>query len=187
MLLRNALDAECQCAKHNRVKTSARQSADFSDPPTSHSPLPFPIPIYRSSPSKTRSPAGKKDPVVEKVDTPKVDTPMSCAETPTGGKGKETSAEVAAEVAAVALALEKEDEEEAKALADDSVEIDDEGGDADWVEEERKLREENKKRDTENRKKNNKMGITEKVELLDNLLQKAAAYTAFLKQRMKVK
>jgi len=114
----------------------------------------------------------------------KVETPMSCAETPSGGKDKETSAEVAAEVAAVALALEKE-EEEATALVDESVEVDDDGGDEDWQVEERKLREENKKRDNENRKKNNKMGIKEKVELLDNLLQKAAAYTAFLKQRMK--
>lgn len=106
---------------------------------------------------------------------------MSCAKTPTGGKH-----EVAAtEVEAVALALEKVDEDLAE-FDDVEEEEAEAGGDPDWVEEERKLKEENKKRQMENRKKNNKMGMKEKVELLDNLLQKAAAYTAFLRERMKV-
>lgn len=128
----------------------------------------------RSSPAKAKSPAGKK--VVRKVDTP-----MSCADTPTGGKDGDAS--IAAEVEAVTLALEKEEEE---AAIDESPEKEeDDAGDADWVEEERKLREENRKREEENRRKNNKMGMKEKVALLDNLLQKAAAYTAFLRERMK--
>jgi hypothetical protein len=107
-------------------------------------------------------------------------TPKSCAETPSS---KDGDASVSAEVEAVALALEKDGEEEVVAV----VEAEDGGddGDADWVEEERKLREENNKREEENRKKNNKMGMKEKVALLDNLLQKAAAYTAFLRERMK--
>jgi len=107
-------------------------------------------------------------------------TPKSCAETPSS---KDGDASISAEVEAVALALEKDEEEEVVAV----VEAEDGGddGDADWVEEERKLREENNKREEENRKKNNKMGMKEKVALLDNLLQKAAAYTAFLRERMK--
>ena len=130
-----------------------------------------------SSPAKDKSPAGKKAKAGRKVDTP-----MSCAETPTGGKDGDAS--IAAEVEAVALALEKEEEEEA-AVAETEEKEDDDEGDADWVEEERMLREENKKREEENRRKNNKMGMKEKVALLDNLLQKAAAYTAFLRDRMK--
>lgn len=104
---------------------------------------------------------------------------MSCAETPSS---KDGDASISSEVEAVALALEKDEDEEVAV-----VEAEDGGddGDADWVEEERKLREENDKREEENRKKNNKMGMKEKVALLDNLLQKAAAYTAFLRERMK--
>ena len=109
---------------------------------------------------------------------------MSAAGTPAGAKDKA----MASEVEAVALALEKDVEELEEVDIDGKEEDDDEEpqGDADWVEEERKLREENKKREEEHRKKNGKMDIKAKVELLDNLLQKAAAYTAFLRERMKV-
>eukprot|EP00960_Hanusia_phi_P011467 334985-Hanusia_phi.AAC.1 len=68
---------------------------------------------------------------------------------------------------------------------DDSQDTDDAGADAEWAEEERKLRAENDLRIEKQRSKGKKVGMKEKVALLDNLLQKAAAYTAFLRERMK--
>ena len=120
----------------------------------------------------------------------KVGTPMSCAETPSGGssKDKQSPEDVTAEVEAVALALAREDEEDTAAIELDESKEEEEAEDAadgDWAAEERKLRQENLQRQEETRKKNKSMGIKEKVELLNNLLQKAAAYTAFLRERMK--
>jgi len=106
---------------------------------------------------------------------------MSCAETPAGGK----DVALEPEDEAVALALEKDEAELAEEVDGGEEDVED-AGDGDWAEEERKLRAENKQREEENRKKNSKMSMKDKVSLLDNLLQKAAAYTAFLRERMTV-
>jgi len=79
------------------------------------------------------------------------------------------------------------DEAALDSAADDPevvIDSDDSGADDDWAKEEQKLRQENKKR-IDAQKAKNKMSTREKVVLLENLLQKAAAYTAFLRQRMK--
>ncbi|KAJ1490316.1 SNF2 family N-terminal domain-containing protein, partial [Baffinella frigidus] len=78
-----------------------------------------------------------------------------------------------------ALADDMEVEEESAELSYTS------GGDDDWAAEEKKLREDNKKREAALKKKTSKLSTVERVKMLDNLLQKAAAYTAFLRGRMK--
>ena len=139
------------------------------------------------TPAKVRSPVKRKG---AHDSSEKVDTPMSCAETPSGGSSKDTPSpeDVTAEVEAVALDLAREDTEDTAAIELDESKEEEEAEDAadgDWAAEERKLRQENLQRQEETRKKNKSMGIKEKVELLNNLLQKAAAYTAFLRERMK--
>jgi hypothetical protein len=131
---------------------------------------------------------------------------MSCAETP-AGKEKAEGGEVKEDVQRPGgkrkliggkdkKALEPEGEDvlaldvgkdEVELVEEvDQEEVEEDPGDGDWAEEERKLREQNKKVEEENRKKNSRMSMKDKVGLLDNLLQKAAAYTAFLRERMKV-
>mmetsp|Transcript_64260 Transcript_64260/g.151270 ORF Transcript_64260/g.151270 Transcript_64260/m.151270 type:complete len:817 (-) Transcript_64260:169-2619(-) len=104
-------------------------------------------------------------------------------------KTEEQSAEKSADAAAKPEASDPDVivVNEDAVLEDTTVAVgdsDDSGADDDWAAEEQKLREENNKR-AEAQKKKNKMSTKEKVELLENLLQKAAAYTAFLRQRMK--
>ena len=98
----------------------------------------------------------------------KVGTPMSCAETPSGGSSKDTQSpeDVTAEVEAVALALAREDEEDTAAIELDESKEEEEAEDAadgDWAAEERKLRQENLQRQEETRKKNKSMGMKEEL------------------------
>lgn len=92
--------------------------------------------------------------------------------------------------AQIAMALEadaaEEDEEEEAAAGKDSddedyVPNDDENS---FLAEERQLKAENRRRAEEEKKKQRHMSAGDKLEQLTNLLQKAAAYTAFLRQRM---
>ena len=65
-----------------------------------------------------------------------------------------------------------------------SNEEEDNTADLDWEAEEKKLRAENRRRIEDENKRVKKMSTRERVQLLDNLLQKASAYSAFLRGRM---
>jgi len=89
---------------------------------------------------------------------------------------------------AKALEEEVEDEVEEEDAAKDSEDEDyvptaDDEQNA-FLAEERRMRAENKRKAEEERKARKTMSQGEKTEQLNNLLQKAAAYTAFLRQRM---
>mmetsp|Transcript_38745 Transcript_38745/g.91462 ORF Transcript_38745/g.91462 Transcript_38745/m.91462 type:complete len:830 (+) Transcript_38745:103-2592(+) len=158
------------------------------------------------STASTGTRASSSDPDVEELPTvpEAAETeaePMSVeskdAPSSSGGDAAEKSAakteEQSAEKSADAAAKPEASDPDVIVVNEDAVledttvavgDSDDSGADDDWAAEEQKLREENNKR-AEAQKKKNKMSTKEKVELLENLLQKAAAYTAFLRQRMK--
>lgn len=93
--------------------------------------------------------------------------------------------------AQIAKALEEqvddeggEEEDAAKDSEDDDYEPPADDEQNAFLAEERRMRAENKRKAEEERKARKTMSQGEKTEQLNNLLQKAAAYTAFLRQRM---
>ena len=116
-------------------------------------------------------------------------------------KNKEGTASGAGEADGDQAVIEIDDAKIAKALeeeVEDEVEEEDAAKDSEdedyvptaddeqnaFLAEERRMRAENKRKAEEERKARKSMSEGEKTEQLNNLLQKAAAYTAFLRQRM---
>lgn len=108
---------------------------------------------------------------------------MCASKDPTSGEVEVMDVDSAAIVAALkeddSMAALDEDEDEEDLPASKGEE-----SDGDWLAEERKLSAENRKREDKQRKEQSKLSKTARIELLQNLLQKAAAYTAFLRSRM---
>ncbi len=144
------------------------------------------MPVSSPSSARKRKPsAAKEDEAAAKVDEAGKDGHAVSEQ-------KKASCVVDVDETAIAAALH---EDPAKALSDgqETDEDDDvmilkaaanEDKDGDWLAEERKLAAENKKKEDKERQKQSKLSKSAKVEVLNNLLQKAAAYTAFLRSRM---